>query len=332
MPISPTTPVTGSESDAAPVLAAVVPCYREVDHVLAVLDAIGPEVGHIFVVDDACPDGTGRYVRDHCKDGRVSVLTHERNVGVGGATLTGYRKAIEAGADIIVKLDGDGQMDPRLIPALISPIARGEADYAKGNRFHDLDGLKGMPASRIFGNLVLSFLSKMSSGYWNLFDPTNGFTAIHAKVAGRLPMEHISEGYFFESDILFRLNLLGAVVADVPMEARYGAEKSGLKIHRVILEFAAKHWLNAVKRVFYSYLLRDFGAASVELLLGKVLVLFGVVFGALEWYESTTSGVPATAGTVILAALPIILGTQFLIAFLNFDTRNVPKRPLHPRL
>jgi dolichol-phosphate mannosyltransferase len=332
MPTPLTTPATGSESDAAPVLAAVVPCYREVDHVLAVLDAIGPEVGHIFVVDDACPDGTGRHVRDHCKDGRVSVLTHKRNRGVGGATLTGYRKAIEAGVDIIVKLDGDGQMDPRLIPTLISPISRGEADYAKGNRFHDLDGLKGMPASRIFGNLVLSLLSKMSSGYWNLFDPTNGFTAIHAKVAGQLPMEHISEGYFFESDILFRLYLLGVVVADVPMEAHYGAEKSGLKIHRVILEFAAKHWFNAVRRVFYSYFLRDFGAASVELLLGKVLVLFGVVFGALEWYESTISGVPATAGTVILAALPIILGTQFLIAFLNFDTRNVPTRPLHPRL
>jgi glycosyltransferase involved in cell wall biosynthesis len=332
MPTPRTTPATGSESDAAPVLAAVVPCYREVDHVLAVLDAIGPEVGHIFVVDDACPDGTGRHVRDHCKDGRVSVLTHKRNRGVGGATLTGYRKAIEAGVDIIVKLDGDGQMNPRLIPTLISPISRGEADYAKGNRFHDLDGLKGMPASRIFGNLVLSLLSKMSSGYWNLFDPTNGFTAIHAKVAGQLPMEHISEGYFFESDILFRLYLLGVVVADVPMEAHYGAEKSGLKIHRVILEFAAKHWFNAVRRVFYSYFLRDFGAASVELLLGKVLVLFGVVFGALEWYESTISGVPATAGTVILAALPIILGTQFLIAFLNFDTRNVPKRPLHPRL
>ena len=332
MPTPLTTPATGSECDAAPVLAAVVPCYREVDHVLAVLDAIGPEVGHIFVVDDACPDGTGRHVRDHCKDGRVSVLTHKRNRGVGGATLTGYRKAIEAGVDIIVKLDGDGQMNPRLIPTLISPISHGEADYAKGNRFHDLDGLKGMPASRIFGNLVLSLLSKMSSGYWNIFDPTNGFTAIHAKVAGQLPMEHISEGYFFESDILFRLYLLGGVVADVPMEAHYGAEKSGLKIHRVILEFSAKHCFNAVRRVFYSYFLRDFGAASVELLLGKVLVLFGVVFGALEWYESTISGVPATAGTVILAALPIILGTQFLIAFLNFDTRNVPKRPLHPRL
>jgi dolichol-phosphate mannosyltransferase len=332
MPMSSTTPAPGSNNDKKPVLATVLPCYREVDHVLAVLDAIGPEVRHIFVIDDACPDGTGRHVRDHCKDERVNVIVHERNLGVGGTTLSGYREAIEAGADIIVKLDGDGQMDPQLIPELIAPIARGEADYAKGNRFHDLDGLKGMPATRIFGNLVLSFLSKMSSGYWNLFDPTNGFTAIHAKVAQRLPMERISNRYFFESDMLFRLNLLGAVVADVPMEARYGAEKSGLKIHRAILEFSFKHWLNAAKRIFYSYFLRDFGAASVELLLGMVLVVFGAVFGALEWHESTTSGVPATAGTVILAALPIILGTQFLVAFLNFDTRNVPKTPLHPRL
>ncbi|MDP6787738.1 MAG: glycosyltransferase family 2 protein [Rhodospirillales bacterium] len=330
--MSQTIPEPGSNAGKTPILAAVVPCYREVDHVLGVLDGIGPEVGHIFVVDDACPDGTGRHVRDHCKDGRVSVVTHERNEGVGGATLSGYRAAVEAGADIIVKLDGDGQMDPKLIPALVSPIACGKADYAKGNRFHDLDGLKGMPATRIFGNLVLSFLSKMSSGYWNLFDPTNGFTAIHAKVARQLLKERISKGYFFESDMLFRLNLLGAVVADVPMEARYGAEKSGLRIHRAILEFAAKHWLNAVKRIFYSYYLRDFGAASVELLLGVVLVVFGGVFGALEWYQSTTSGIPATAGTVILAALPIILGTQFLIAFINFDTRNIPKSPLHPGL
>ena len=330
--MSPTTPAPGSHNGDTPVLAVVVPCYREVDHVLAVLDAIGPEVGHVIVVDDACPDGTGRHVSDHCKDSRVSVLTHEHTRGVGGATLSGYRKAMEIGADIIVKLDGDGQMDPRLIPALISPITRLQADYAKGNRFHDLDGLKGMPATRIFGNLVLSFLSKMSSGYWNIFDPTNGFTAIHAKLARRLPMDHISEGYFFESDMLFRLNLMGAVVADVPMEARYGAEKSGLKIHRAVLEFAAKHWLNTVKRVFYSYILRDFGAASVELLVGAVLVVFGGVFGGLEWYQSTTSGIPATAGTAILAALPIILGAQLLIAFLNFDSRNVPKTPLHPRL
>ncbi len=324
----------GSNAAAAarPSVAVVIPCYREVDHVADVISGIGQEVARIIVVDDACPDHTGDHVRAQCTDPRVEVIVHERNLGVGGATLTGYRRALEAGADIVVKLDGDGQMDPALIAALIAPIAEGDADYAKGNRFHQLDHITQMPALRIAGNLVLSFACKMSSGYWNIFDPTNGYTAIHAKVARRLPFEKISQGYFFESDMLFRLNLLGAVVADIPMPARYGDERSGLKIGRAVFEFTAKHWINTVKRILYSYFLRDFNVASVELVLGTLLFLFGVLFGALKWYESSTSGVVTTAGTVFIAALPIILGSQMLIAFLDFDTRNIPGTPIHRRL
>lgn len=317
---------------APPRVAVVIPCYREVDHIAAVISGIGEEVARIIVVDDACPDHTGDHVRAQCADPRVEVIVHERNTGVGGATLTGYRRALDAGADIVVKLDGDGQMDPALIPALIEPIAEGDADYAKGNRFHDLDHITQMPALRIAGNLMLSFACKMSSGYWNIFDPTNGYTAIHAKVVRRLPFEKISKGYFFESDMLFRLNLLRAVVADIPMRARYGDERSGLKIGRVVFEFTAKHWINTVKRILYSYFLRDFNAASVELVLGTLLFLFGVIFGAWKWYESSTSGVITTAGTVFIAALPIILGSQMLIAFLDFDTRNIPDTPIHRRL
>ncbi|MDP6571909.1 MAG: glycosyltransferase family 2 protein [Rhodospirillales bacterium] len=325
--------VQGSNTAAArPRVAVVIPCYREVDHIGAVISGIGEGVARIIVVDDACPDHTGDHVRAQCADPRVEVIVHERNTGVGGATLTGYRRALETGADIVVKLDGDGQMDPALIPALIEPIAEGEADYAKGNRFHQLDHITQMPALRIAGNLVLSFACKLSSGYWNIFDPTNGYTAIHAKVAERLPFGKISKGYFFESDMLFRLNLLRAVVADVPMHARYGDERSGLRISRALFEFTAKHWINTAKRILYSYFLRDFNAASVELVLGMVLFGFGVVFGALKWYESSTSGVVTTAGTVFIAALPIILGSQMLIAFLDFDTRNIPAAPIHRRL
>ena len=325
--------VQGSNTAAArPRVAVVIPCYREVDHIGAVISGIGEGVARIIVVDDACPDHTGDHVRAQCADPRVEVIVHERNTGVGGATLTGYRRALETGSDIVVKLDGDGQMDPALIPALIEPIAEGEADYAKGNRFHQLDHITQMPALRIAGNLVLSFACKLSSGYWNIFDPTNGYTAIHAKVAERLPFGKISKGYFFESDMLFRLNLLRAVVADVPMHARYGDERSGLRISRALFEFTAKHWINTAKRILYSYFLRDFNAASVELVLGMVLFGFGVVFGALKWYESSTSGVVTTAGTVFIAALPIILGSQMLIAFLDFDTRNIPAAPIHRRL
>ena len=140
---------------------------------------------------------------------------------------------------VVVKVDGDGQMDPRLIPSFVYPILRGEADYTKGNRFFDLESVRTMPRFRLLGNAILSFMTKLSSGYWNLFDPTNGFTAIHTDVARHLPFDKISRRYFFETDILFRLNTLRAVVVDVPMEAKYGDEVSNLKISKIVLEFFA---------------------------------------------------------------------------------------------
>ena len=317
---------------AGPVIAVVIPCYRETAHVLDVIGGIGRCVSHIFVVDDACPDNTGAHVRAHSDDARVEVLTHQGNTSVGGATITGYRRALDAGADLIVKVDGDGQIDPAMIPALVQPIVDGEADYAKGNRFHEFQVVGGMPPVRITGNMLLSFLCKLSSGYWDVFDPTNGFTAIHAKVARVLPLDRISKGFFFESDMLFRLGLMRAVVRDVPMQARYGSEQSQISIPKIIPEFLANHTVNTCKRIFYSYFVRAFTFASMQLVLGKLMVLFGVVYGAYWWYDSSVTDIPATAGTVILAALPIILGSQFLIAFVNYDTRNVPKTPVHPML
>lgn len=311
-----------------PAIAVVIPCYREKDHILGVLKNIGPEVTRIFVVDDLCPDGTGSFVRAHCTDSRVEVIVHERNMGVGGATMTGYRAALDAGADVMVKLDGDGQMDPALIPTIAAPVLDGQADYAKGNRFYDLSDVAQMPKLRVFGNLGLTFACKMSSGYWDIFDPTNGFTALHAKAARRLPFDKIAKGYFFESDMLFRLYLLRAVVVDVPMTALYGDERSHLRVGRILFEFVGRHMVNTAKRIFYSYFLRDFNIASIELVMGTILLLFGTLYGAYRWNESVSTGIPATAGTVILAALPIILASQMLLAFLNFDTRNIPRHPL----
>ena len=316
---------------APPIIAVVIPCYRETAHILDVIKAIGAEVSQIIVIDDACPENTGSHVKSQCTDKRVEVLIHAKNTGVGGATMSGYKRAIETGAEIIVKVDGDGQMDPSLIPDLVAPLIEGVADYTKGNRFYNLDGLSDMPRVRIFGNLILSFASKVSSGYWNIFDPTNGFTALHIDAARRLPFDKIDNGFFFESDMLFRLNMMRCVVVDIPMPARYGTEESSLKIRNVILSFAYRHFVNATKRILYSYFIRDFGVASIELVLGKLLLLFGVVFGLFSWSASAVSGIPATAGTVILAALPIILGSQMLIAFLNFDTKNVPSKPLNRR-
>jgi glycosyltransferase involved in cell wall biosynthesis len=310
----------------------VVPCYRERAHVLDVLTSIGPEVSRIIVVDDACPDGTGAVVAEKAADPRIALVVHEKNQGVGGATLTGYRRALEDGADIIVKLDGDGQMDPALIPRLVKPIADGEADYTKGNRFHRMDAFRGMPLLRILGNLALSFLSKMSSGYWDIFDCTNGFTAIHAKVAQLILEQPVSRRYFFESDMLFHLGLLRAVVVDMPMKARYGNEVSGVSLWKALFEFGGRHLANTVRRIFGTYFLRDLSVPSIELILGQILFLFGVIFGAVKWQQSIETGIPATAGTVVVAALPVLLGSQLLLAFLNFDVRNVPREPLHPKI
>lgn len=312
-------------------VAVVIPSYRVTRHILGVIAAIGPEVDRIYVVDDKCPDGSGALVRKNCTDTRVTVIEHTENQGVGGAVMTGYLAAIKDGMQIIVKVDGDGQMDPRLIPYFVAPIQRGEADYSKGNRFFDLEKIGAMPPLRLFGNAVLSLLTKLSSGYWNLFDPTNGFTAIHADTARHLPFSKISRRYFFETDMLFRLNALQAVVADVPMDASYGDEVSNLKISKVITEFLGKHILNFTKRIFYNYYLRNMSLASIELPIGVLMFIFGVMYGGLHWIESARAGVETPAGTVMVAVTPLLVGIQFILAFLASDIASVPTRPLQKK-
>jgi dolichol-phosphate mannosyltransferase len=313
-------------------IAVIVPCYRVKIHILGVIERIGGEVMRIYVVDDACPEGTGEFVKAQCRDPRVVVLRNERNLGVGGAVMAGYAAALADGANILVKVDGDGQMDPALIPRFVRPIEMGQADYSKGNRFYDLTRIGQMPALRVVGNAALSFMAKLSTGYWNLFDTTNGFTAIHARVARHIPFAKVSQRYFFETDMLFRLNIIRAVVADIPMDASYGSERSGLKIRKVIGEFVAKHIRNFVKRVLYNYYLRDMTVASLELLFGAGLLLFGLIFGSYHWIRAVTQDLITPLGTIMLASLPTLLGLQMLLAFVGFDVANVPRRAIHPDL
>jgi len=314
------------------IVAVVIPCYRVSKHVLSVLSAIGPDYTRIYVVDDACPERTGDVAEEHCSDPRLRVIRNERNLGVGGATMVGMRAALDDGAEVIVKLDGDDQMPPALIPRLVQPIMEGRADYTKGNRFFDLERVQSMPRLRLIGNSVLSFATKLSTGYWNIFDPTNGFTAIHATVARQLPFQKISQDWFFESDLLFRMSTLRAVVADVPIPATYGQESSNLAIRRVVWRFIRGHVANTVKRLFYNYYLRNFNIASIELPLGLASFGFGVGFGAWQWIQGSLNNAAATSGTVMLAALPVLLGVQLLLAFLGYDLQNIPRDPLHPRL
>lgn len=306
-------------------VSVVIPAYRASKSILKVLSAIPDYVSAVIVVDDGCPDFTGKKVIEECSDPRVSVIFNSHNLGVGGAVIQGYKKALEGNSDIIVKLDADGQMDPRNIQKLVRPIVKGHADYCKGNRFDSLEDLEQMPRLRILGNAVLSIMSKFSTGYWNITDPTNGFTAVHADVLRRVNLDKLRKSYFFESDMLFRLALVRAAVMDIPMTATYGDEVSSLKVRRVIPEFLGRHSVNFLKRIFYNYYLKEWNIASFELPLGLLLLLFGSIFGVTSWAAASAAGVAATAGQVMISAISLIIGTQLVLAFLNYDVNSVPR-------
>jgi len=310
----------------------VVPMFRVRDHILGVLDSMPSWVEGVVVVDDACPDGSGSLVSARCSDPRVRVIRHDVNRGVGGAVLTGYRDAVAAGARIIVKVDGDGQMDLRQLPALVLPIASGRADYTKGTRFSSRTHIGGMPALRVVGNSILSMMSKVSTGYWNIFDPTNGYCAIEARVAAIIVERQVASRYFFESDMLYHLGTVRAVVRDVPMSAIYGDETSNLEIGQIVLPFLGCHLRNTAKRFVGSYLVRDFSVASLEFIVGLLLIGFGASYAVIYLAFRGGADEAASAGIVMGVALPIILGLQLLLAAINYDVLNVPKEPIFPAL
>lgn len=313
-------------------LAVVIPCYKVRDTIDEVIQSIPQFIELVYCVDDCCPQHSGKYIEKNHTDPRLVVIYNKHNLGVGGATQAGYRQAIADGADVIVKVDGDGQMDPRLISCFVEPIVNGQADYTKGNRFFWVTSTENMPKVRVFGNGILSFMSKLSSGYWNIFDPTNGYTAIHARVLEKIPYQKVSKNYFFESDMLYQLGLARAVVQDIPMLARYGDEESNLSIRKIVFPFMRGHTKNFIRRIVYMYYLRDFHLASIELLFGSLSLSFGVFFAILKWYESVASGTPTTAGTVMIGGLAIIVGVQMLLGAVNYDIQNVPRNPIHRNL
>jgi glycosyltransferase involved in cell wall biosynthesis len=313
-------------------LSVIIPCYRVKKHIADVISRIGPEVVRVYAVDDCCPEQSGDFILQNVTDPRVVVLRNSVNLGVGGAMKNGYRQALLDGMDIMVKIDGDGQMDPSLIPMFSTPIQDGEADYAKGNRFYDLTHISQMPFIRIFGNSALSFMTKLSTGYWNVFDVNNGFVAIHANVLSHINLDKVSDRYFFESDMLYQIGLLRGKVVDIPMDALYADEESNLKIKKIFFEFLFKHVRNLSGRIFYNYFLRDFSIASIELFIGTLFLTFGTIFGAVAWFRAVTTFVPTPVGTIMLSVLSLILGIQFIISFINYDISNLPNNCLFKKI
>ncbi len=313
-------------------ISVILPCYKSKNHILEVLCQLGKEVSEIIVVDDACPQGTGKYVEEHFHDDRLKVLFHKTNKGVGGAMKTGFAESKKGKCSVFVKIDSDGQMPPVLIPKFVAPILEGRADYCKGNRFYNVESLKDMPLIRIVGNAGLSFLTKLSSGYWNTMDPTNGFLAIHRNIIENIPLDKVSNRFFFETDMLFRANIIGALVLDIPMHAVYNKEKSNLSIGKSLLSFPFRHIGLFIKRIFYNYFLRDFSVATINLVVGCILFLTGMIYGFSQYLHNSQQGIETPVGVQVITLIQLLVGFQMLLSFINYDISRIPKTPITPLL
>ena len=312
-------------------IAVVIPAFNVENKIESVIQKIPSYINHIIVVNDASRDTTRKIVESINKP-NLYLINHQKNQGVGGAMISGYTKATELGAEIIVKIDGDGQMDARKIPDLINPIIEKQADYTKGNRFLHSTQLLKMPFLRRIGNWNLTFLVKSASGYWPIFDPANGFTAIHVNAWNALEKKQIAKDFFFETSMLIALRKISAVVKDIQIPAIYNDEDSSLRISNILLTFPARLLSGFLKRIYFQYFLYNFSFASLAFILGPVFILFGFVWGGWYWHQSSLSGIPATTGTVLIAVLPIILGTQLLLQGIAIDIDSTPSNCIHPNL
>jgi dolichol-phosphate mannosyltransferase len=302
-------------------IIVVVPAYNVQNQIGSTVSGILGYVDHIVVVDDYGKDKTSEIVKQ-VQDKRIMLIRNGKNRGVGGATVEGFKKGLELGGDIFVKFDGDGQMDAGRMEDLISPLFDGY-DYAKANRFMHPDKLKKMPTVRLIGNFLLTFLTKITSGYWNIFDPQNGYLAVTKQALEAIALDKLHARYFFENDMLINLNINRARVCDVNIPARYGDEKSSLKISKILFSFPGLLVRRFLKRVYKKYILYDFSVIGFFYIVGLALMTFGTLFGAYHWIRSAYSGVVATTGTVMIAVLPIILGFQLFLQAIVLEIQEV---------
>jgi glycosyltransferase involved in cell wall biosynthesis len=305
-------------------IGVVIPAYNVERSIRKVVEGLPSWVDRVIVVDDASRDGTLKEAHSIVADNLI-VLHHDVNQGVGGATMTGFRRALEEGVKIAVKMDGDGQMDPAHLPALLDAVTVQGYDYSKGNRFLHTTELSAMPRHRLFGNFVLTFLTKLTSGYWNVFDPQNGYLAIRREPLSRLNFDRVAKRFFFENDLLIHLNIMNYRVKDVPIPAIYGDEVSNLKVSRVLGSFPLYLFRRFWYRIYQKYVLRDFSPIAVFLFLGLAFFLWGLGFGFYTWWRSAITGHFASTGTVMLSVLPFLIGFELLLQAVILDIQATPK-------
>ena len=302
-------------------VAVVVPAYDEEALVAATIRGIPAFVDRIYVVDDASRDGTAEAARAS-GDGRVEVLVHERNEGVGGAIVTGYKRAVADGVDVTCVMAGDNQMDPADLERIALPVARGEVDYAKANRLVSGEAWEVMPRSRYLGGAMLSLLTKIASGYWHVADSQSGYTAAGREILSELDLDRIYRRYGFPNDMLVHLNVWNARVRDVPSRPVYGVgERSGIRIPRIVPRIS---WLLAKGffwRMKQKYVIRDFHPLVFFYALGFLTSALGLALGIAETVLRIL-GHEITAATIVLVALLLVFGSQFTLFAMWFDMES----------
>ena len=307
-------------------ISIVIPVYNVGDSIIHLIDKIPEFIDQIYIIDDKCPMNTGKiYENSNKVSKRVKVIYNSNNLGVGGAVKVGYIESLNDNFDLIVKMDGDDQMDSGEIEKLVAPLLEGY-DYTKGNRFLNKTEIENYPPVRFYGNIFLSFLSKLSTGYWNIFDPVNGFTCIKKEIANKINFNEIDNGYFFETDLLFNLNLIKSKVADVPVNIKYFKDKKqNMSIPKETVSFFFKNISRIKRRIMYRYFKNNFTIGSFFGSMSFFLFLFTLTFGGYNWIKyGFILKLLAPTGIVILSFTSLIISILFLGVFLFIDSENNP--------
>ena len=302
-------------------VAVVIPAHDEEKLIGATVSGVPGFVDRIIVVDDRSSDGTAAAV-EALNDPRVELIRHERNEGVGAAIVTGYKRARDEGLDVTAVMAGDNQMDPADLETLVVPVARGEVDYAKANRLFTGQAWDLIPRTRYLGNAVLSLLTKVASGYWHVADSQTGYTAISLEYLRLLDLDRIYKGYGMPNDMLVHLNIWNARVRDFPSRPIYNVgERSGIRLRKVVPRIS---WL-LVKGFFFrmreKYVIRDFHPLVFFYFLGFLMTTLGLVLGIVE-VVLRLMGNAITTPTIVLVALLLISGSQFMLFAMWFDMES----------
>ena len=305
-------------------IIAIMPCYRSADTAISISKDVIKFVDKLICIDDFCPDNTGKKISKLINSEKIDLIFHESNKGIGGAMKSGFIYALRFEPEIIIKIDSDGQMSPFLIPKLIKPLLEGSSELSKGNRFTSPNSIKKMPIIRIIGNIGLGFITKLSTGYWELFDPTNGFIALRAEVLKDLSLDKIDNGYFFETDFLFRCSLRNTLISEITMDAVYANEKSNLNPFKEFFRFFYKHINLFLKRLIYQYFLLDFNPGSLSLLLSLILGIISLLIGIRSFTYYGKINMETPLGIQILFLASSLICNQFLISFIYYDVSQKP--------